>query len=208
MKTLVSFSSGKDSAWMIHVLRQTPGVELAGLLTTVNAAAGRVAMHAVRESLLQMQADALGLPLQIIHIPSPCPNEVYEQLMRDAVRRAVAANFTHIAFGDLFLEDIRAYRERIEKLREVLEDAEERGDAGRAERARSEMEAIAGEISKATTKGGRARRGESAVDRARSAVQRRIKDALDRIAEQDEVLGEKIRRAVTTGNHCSYRPRA
>jgi len=112
MKTLVSFSSGKDSAWMIHVLRQTPGVELAGLLTTVNAAAGRVAMHAVRESLLQMQADALGLPLQIIHIPSPCPNEVYEQLMRDAVRRAVAANFTHIAFGDLFLEDIRAYRER------------------------------------------------------------------------------------------------
>jgi len=112
MKTLVSFSSGKDSAWMIHVLRQTPGVELAGLLTTVNAAAGRVAMHAVRESLLQMQADALGLPLQIIHIPSPCPNEVYEQLMRDGVRRAVAANFTHIAFGDLFLEDIRAYRER------------------------------------------------------------------------------------------------
>src|SRR3954471_15227378 len=89
MRTLVSFSRGKDSAWMVHVLRQTPGVELGGLLTTVNAAAGRVAMHAVRETLLRMQADALGLPLQIIHIPSPCPNDVYEQLMGDAVRRAV-----------------------------------------------------------------------------------------------------------------------
>jgi hypothetical protein len=101
----------------------------------------------------------------------------------------------------------RAYRDRIAKLRDVLEDAEDRGDGERAERARSEMEAIAAEISKASMKGGRARRGESAVDRARSAVQRRIKDALDRIAEQDEALGEKIRRAVTTGNHCSYRPR-
>jgi len=111
-KTLVSFSSGKDSAWMIHVLRQTAGVELAGLLTTVNASAGRVAMHAVRESLLHMQAEALGLPLQIIHIPSPCPNDVYEHLMGDAVRTAVTENFTHVAFGDLFLEDIRAYRER------------------------------------------------------------------------------------------------
>ena len=112
MKTLVSFSSGKDSAWMIHVLRQTPGVELAGLLTTVNVSAGRVAMHAVRESLLHLQARALGLPLRIIPIPSPCSNEVYEQLMSGAVRDAVAQDFTHIAFGDLFLEDIRAYRER------------------------------------------------------------------------------------------------
>ncbi len=112
MKTLVSWSSGKDSAWMVHVLRQTPGVTLGGLLTTVNAAAGRVAMHAVRESLLQQQADALDLPLRSIPIPSPCPNEVYAQLMGDAVRAAVADGFTHVAFGDLYLADIRAYREQ------------------------------------------------------------------------------------------------
>jgi len=112
MKTLVSWSSGKDSAWMVHVLRQTPGIELGGLLTTVNAAAGRVAMHAVRETLLQQQADALDLPLRLVPIPSPCPNEVYAQVMGDAVRAAVADGFTHLAFGDLFLADIRAYREQ------------------------------------------------------------------------------------------------
>lgn len=112
MKTLVSWSSGKDSAWMVHTLRQTPGVALGGLLTTVNAAAGRVAMHAVRECLLQQQADALGLPLRIVPIPSPCPNEVYAQVMGEAVRAAVADGFTHVAFGDLFLADIRAYREQ------------------------------------------------------------------------------------------------
>ncbi len=112
MKTLVAWSSGKDSAWMVHVLRQTPGIVLGGLLTTVNAAAGRVAMHAVRETLLQQQADALNLPLRSVPIPSPCLNEVYAQLMGDAVRAAVADGFTHVAFGDLFLADIRAYRER------------------------------------------------------------------------------------------------
>ncbi len=112
MKTLVSWSSGKDSAWMVHVLRRTPDVQLDGLLTTVNATAGRVAMHAVRESLLHLQADALGLPLRIIPIPSPCPNDVYEKAMRLAVETAVSDGFTHVAFGDLFLEDIRAYRER------------------------------------------------------------------------------------------------
>jgi len=112
MKTLVSFSSGKDSAWMIHILRQTPGVELGGLLTTINTTAGRVAMHAVRETLLHMQAEALGLPLRILGIPSPCSNDVYERLMTEAVRDVVAEGFTHMAFGDLFLEDIRAYRER------------------------------------------------------------------------------------------------
>ncbi len=112
MKTLVSWSSGKDSAWMVHVLRQTPGVALGGLLTTVNAAAGRVAMHAVRETLLQQQADALDLSLRLVPIPSPCSNEVYAQVMGDAVRAAVADGFTHVAFGDLFLADIRAYREQ------------------------------------------------------------------------------------------------
>ena len=111
MKTLVSWSSGKDSAWTVHVLRQRGGVELGGLLTTINEAAQRVAMHAVRVDVLQAQADALGLPLWQIPIPSPCPNEVYERVMAAAVQRAVAEGFTQIAFGDLFLEDVRRYRE-------------------------------------------------------------------------------------------------
>jgi uncharacterized protein (TIGR00290 family) len=111
MKTLVSWSSGKDSAWMVHVLRQTPGVDLAGLLTTVNASAQRVAMHAVRVELLEAQAAALGLPLRQVPIPYPCPNAVYEHAMADAVRQALDEGFTHVAFGDLFLADIRSYRE-------------------------------------------------------------------------------------------------
>ena len=111
MKTLVSWSSGKDSAWTVHVLRQRREVEIAALLTTINETAQRVAMHAVRVDVLQAQADALGLPLWQIPIPSPCPNEVYERVMATAVRRAVAEGFTQIAFGDLFLEDIRRYRE-------------------------------------------------------------------------------------------------
>jgi uncharacterized protein (TIGR00290 family) len=110
MKTMVSWSSGKDSAWTVHVLRQR-GVEVGGLLTTVNAAAARVAMHGVRLDLLDAQASALGLPLQLIPIPSPCPNDVYERAMAAAVQKAVADGFTAIAFGDLFLEDIRQYRE-------------------------------------------------------------------------------------------------
>ena len=110
-KCLISWSTGKDSAWMIHVLRQQPDIELAGVLTTVNEKYQRVAMHAVRVELLEAQADALGLPLWQIPIPSPCPNEVYERAMAAAVGRAVADGFTHMAFGDLFLEDIRRYRE-------------------------------------------------------------------------------------------------
>jgi uncharacterized protein (TIGR00290 family) len=111
MKTLVSWSSGKDSAWTVHMLRQRGDVNIGGLLTTINEAAQRVAMHAVRVDVLQAQADALGLPLWRIPIPSPCPNEVYERVMAAAVQRAVAEGFTQIAFGDLFLEDIRRYRE-------------------------------------------------------------------------------------------------
>ena len=110
-KTLVSWSSGKDSAWMVYVLRRMPHIELAGILTTINETAGRVAMHAVREELLVAQAEALGLPLVKVFIPSPCPNEVYERAMASAVERAVADGITHMAFGDLFLEDIRRYRE-------------------------------------------------------------------------------------------------
>ena len=110
-RTLVSWSSGKDSAWMVHVLRQRGDVEVAALLTTINESAQRVAMHAVRVDVLQAQADALGLPLWRIPIPSPCPNEVYERAMGEAVARAVGKGFTHVAFGDLFLEDVRRYRE-------------------------------------------------------------------------------------------------
>jgi len=110
-KVLLSWSSGKDSAWALHLLRQDPSVDVAALLTTVNASANRVAMHAVRESLLAAQAEATGLPLWRVDIPSPCPNEVYEARMRDAMTRARAEGFTHVAFGDLFLEDIRRYRE-------------------------------------------------------------------------------------------------
>ena len=108
---LISWSSGKDSAWMVHVLRTRGDIEIGGLLTTINEPAQRVAMHAVRVELLEAQAEALGLPLWTIPIPSPCPNEEYERAMADAVGRAVAEGFTHIAFADLFLEDIRRYRE-------------------------------------------------------------------------------------------------
>jgi uncharacterized protein (TIGR00290 family) len=110
-KCLVSWSSGKDSAWLVHVLRARGDVEIGALLTTVNETAARVAMHAVRVELLEAQAEALGLPLWQIPIPSPCANDVYESAMAQAVRRAVAEGFTYIAFGDLFLADIRRYRE-------------------------------------------------------------------------------------------------
>jgi uncharacterized protein (TIGR00290 family) len=111
MKTLVSWSSGKDSAWLVHMLRSRRDVELGALMTTINEPAQRVAMHAVRVELLEAQAAALGLPLWKIPIPSPCSNEAYESAMAGAVGRAVGEGFTHVAFGDLFLQDIRRYRE-------------------------------------------------------------------------------------------------
>jgi len=111
MKILVSWSSGKDSAWMLHVIRSEGLGEACALLTTVNQAANRVAMHAVRTELLQAQAAAAGLPLMTVQIPHPCPNEVYEAQMSAAIASAKAQGFTHVAFGDLFLEDIRRYRE-------------------------------------------------------------------------------------------------
>jgi uncharacterized protein (TIGR00290 family) len=111
MKILVSWSSGKDSAWMLHTLnQQMPGAP-AALLTTVSEAYDRVAMHGVRTSVLRAQAAAAGLPLLTAALPSPCSNEVYEERMRAVVDQAVAAGFTHVAFGDLFLEDVRQYRE-------------------------------------------------------------------------------------------------
>ena len=110
MKVLLSWSSGKDSAWALHVLRQE-GRHVAGLLTTMNEEADRVAMHGVRRSIAQAQANAAGLPLILVPLPNPCSNEIYESRMTAAVRAAVADAYTHVAFGDLFLEDIRKYRE-------------------------------------------------------------------------------------------------
>jgi uncharacterized protein (TIGR00290 family) len=111
MKILVSWSTGKDSAWMLHVLRQQHPGAVAGLLTTVNEAFDRVAMHAVRRELLETQAQAAGLPLHIVSIPWPCSNEDYETRMAKAVDAFVRHGFTHVGFGDLFLEDVRRYRE-------------------------------------------------------------------------------------------------
>jgi diphthamide synthase (EF-2-diphthine--ammonia ligase) len=111
VKILLSWSSGKDSAWTLHVLRRDRAGEVAGLLTSVNETAGRVSMHGVREEILRAQADAAGLPLFTIPLPWPCSNEIYETRLRVAVDRAVADGFTHVAFGDLFLEDVRKYRE-------------------------------------------------------------------------------------------------
>ena len=110
-KVLLSWSSGKDSAWTLHVLRTEGILAPAALLTTINEAADRVAMHAVRNDVLRAQADAAGLPLISVNIPSPCPNDVYESRMAAIVQRAHSDGFTHVAFGDLFLEDVRRYRE-------------------------------------------------------------------------------------------------
>ena len=106
------WSSGKDSAWALHVLRGQGDVEVAGLLTTVNRTAGRVAMHGVRERLLELQAEALGLPLIRVPIPEKCSNEHYEGAMAAALGQAKSDGVSAVVFGDLFLEDIRRYREQ------------------------------------------------------------------------------------------------
>jgi uncharacterized protein (TIGR00290 family) len=110
-RVLVSWSGGKDSAWALHLLLQRPEVEIVGLLTTINTQFGRVAMHGFREELLELQAEAAGLPLWRVPLPWPCSNEQYESAMSDCCARAVSERVDAIAFGDLFLEDIRAYRE-------------------------------------------------------------------------------------------------
>ncbi len=112
-RVLLSWSSGKDSAWALYQLQQRPGVELCGLLTLFNSANRRVAMHAVRRELVEAQAEAAGLPLWAVDLPYPCSNEDYEARMHQLLIRARAEGITHIAFGDLFLEDVRAYRERM-----------------------------------------------------------------------------------------------
>lgn len=111
-RVLLSWSSGKDSAWALHVLRQQPDLEVVGLLTTLNEAADRVAMHAVRRELVEAQAAAAGLPLWPVLLPWPCSNEDYERRMSAVIHKAKQAGITHTAFGDLYLEDVRAYRIR------------------------------------------------------------------------------------------------
>ena len=111
MKILVSWSSGKDSAWMLHVLRREGIGRPAALLTAMNEAVDRVAMHGVRAEVLRAQAEAAGLPMVTVPLPFPCSNEVYEARMSAAVTAAVRDGFTHVAFGDLFLRDVRQYRE-------------------------------------------------------------------------------------------------
>ncbi|HVX21337.1 MAG TPA: hypothetical protein VHB02_08315 [Acidimicrobiales bacterium] len=109
----MSWSSGKDSALALHEVRAAGDVEVVGLLTTVNAEAGRVAMHGVRRSLLDAQADALGLRLHVVDLPWPCSDETYQERMAAAVADARADDVEVVVFGDLFLEDIRRYREEM-----------------------------------------------------------------------------------------------
>jgi len=111
-KILLSWSSGKDSAWALHVLRQDPQIQVLGLFTVVDETCGRVPMHATRLELLHRQADAVGLPLQIINLPNPCTTAQSDTLMQQFVQTAASQGIECMAFGDLFLEDIRGYREK------------------------------------------------------------------------------------------------
>jgi uncharacterized protein (TIGR00290 family) len=111
-RALLSWSSGKDSAWALQVLREQGEYSIVGLVTTINESAERVAMHAVRTRLLEAQAGSVGLPLWKVPIPSPCTNEEYEARMAKLIERAEAQEVVAFAFGDLFLADVRAYREK------------------------------------------------------------------------------------------------
>ena len=111
-KALISWSSGKDSAFALHEIRRAGEFDVVGALTTVTEAFDRVSIHGVRQQILQAQCQAAGLPLRVVPIPYPCPNAIYEAQMAAAVARAVSEGITHIVFGDLFLAEIRAYREQ------------------------------------------------------------------------------------------------
>jgi uncharacterized protein (TIGR00290 family) len=111
-KVVLSWSSGKDSAWTLHQLRQRPDIQVAALLTTFNSEANRVAMHAVRRALVEAQAARTGVPLWAVELPWPCSNLEYEERMRAVCQRATAEGFTAVAFGDLFLQEVRDYRVR------------------------------------------------------------------------------------------------
>ena len=111
-KALISWSSGKDSAFALHEVRRAGEFDVVGALTTVTETFARVSIHGVRQEILRAQCDAAGLPQRIVPIPYPCPNEIYEARMGEAVANAVREGVTHMIFGDLYLADIRAYREQ------------------------------------------------------------------------------------------------
>ncbi len=111
-KALISWSSGKDSAFALHEVRRAGEFDVVGALTTVTETFARVSIHGVRQEILRAQCDAAGLPQRIVPIPYPCPNEIYEARMGEAVATAVREGVTHMIFGDLYLADIRAYREQ------------------------------------------------------------------------------------------------
>ena len=110
-KALIAWSSGKDSAWALHEVRRAGEFDVVGALTTITDAFGRVSIHGLRQELLAAQLDAAGLAPVTVRIPYPCPNEIYEREMAAAMGQAKAQGITHVIFGDLFLEDVRAYRE-------------------------------------------------------------------------------------------------
>ena len=112
-RVVLSWSSGKDSAWALHLLRKNADIEIVALATTLNAEFDRVAMHAVRRELLERQAQAAGLPLWTVPLPWPCTNAQYEEKMRELFTRARAERIAAMAFGDLFLSEVRAYRENL-----------------------------------------------------------------------------------------------
>jgi uncharacterized protein (TIGR00290 family) len=111
-KALIAWSSGKDSAWALHAVRRAGEYDVVGALTTVTETFGRVSMHGVREDIMRAQHEAAGLPSIVVPIPYPCPNDVYEARMAAALDDAKRLGVTHVIFGDLFLEDVRAYREQ------------------------------------------------------------------------------------------------
>ena len=110
-KALIAWSSGKDSAWALHEVRRAGEFDVVGALTTITDAFGRVSIHGLRQELLAAQLDAAGLTAMTVRIPYPCPNEIYERAMAAAMGEAKAQGVSHVIFGDLFLEDVRAYRE-------------------------------------------------------------------------------------------------
>jgi uncharacterized protein (TIGR00290 family) len=111
-KALIAWSSGKDSAWALHDVRQAGEYDVVGALTTVSETFDRVSMHGVRNALLTAQLEAAGLPPTLVHIPFPCPNDVYESRMETTLAAAKTVGISHVIFGDLFLQDVRAYREQ------------------------------------------------------------------------------------------------
>lgn len=111
-KALIAWSSGKDSAWALHAVRMAGEVEIVGTLTTVTDSFARVSMHGVREELLAAQLEAAGLPGVTVRIPFPCTNDIYEREMAKAMAAAKARGISHVVFGDLFLADLRAWREK------------------------------------------------------------------------------------------------